>query len=179
LIRLLQGTTTTTQVDEMVIRRDYNDGCRVCHPDLKKRRNGRLVLYLRDDGKPNSLHWEDSTRTYQAISSPPPSSLCSRVQLLLSAPCAIIAQNYKLLNLLSLYLQADDCLLIRRKWSMPLFLTSDAITFLAQLAGTGMIASTIEDIMEYGRYVTLGGLIVQAVSLATFITSWLTFRRRL
>jgi hypothetical protein len=62
---------------------------------------------------------------------------------------------------------------------MPLFLTSDAITFLAQLAGTGMIASTIEDIMEYGRYVTLGGLIVQAVSLATFITSWLTFRRRL
>lgn len=98
--------------------------------------------------------------------------------MLLSAPCAIIAQNYKLLSVLSLHLEADDCLIIRRSFLMPLFLTSDTITFLSQLAGTAMQATTISDIMEYGTYVTLGGLIVQAVTLATFITSWYLFRRQ-
>ena len=100
-------------------------------------------------------------------------------QLLLTAPCAIIAQDYKLLSKLSLYLEADDCLLIRRSWLMPLFLTSDAITFLSQLAGTAMQATTIDNIMEYGTYVTLGGLIVQAVTLVTFVSSWFLFRRRM
>ena len=106
--------------------------------------------------------------------------ICNRIaQLLLTAPCAIIAQDYKLLSQLSLYLEADDCLLIRRSWLMPLFLTSDAITFLSQLAGTAMQATTIDDIMQYGTYVTLGGLIVQAVTLVTFVSSWFLFRRRM
>ena len=99
-------------------------------------------------------------------------------QLLLSAPCAIIAQNYKLLSQLSLHLEADDCLIIRRSFLMPLFLTSDTITFLSQLGGTAMQATTMPDIMEYGTYVTLGGLIIQAITLATFILSWFLFRQR-
>lgn len=62
---------------------------------------------------------------------------------------------------------------------MPLFLTSDTITFLSQLAGTAMQATTIADIMEYGTYVTLGGLVIQAITLASFISSWFLFRRRM
>lgn len=61
---------------------------------------------------------------------------------------------------------------------MPLFLTSDSITFLSQLAGTAMQATTISRIMNYGTYVTLGGLIIQAITLAIFIASWFLFRRR-
>ena len=62
-------------------------------------------------------------------------------QLILLSPCAFIAQDYYILPHLAESVGAHDCLLLRARLIGRIFLTSDCITFLVQLAGSGMAAS--------------------------------------
>jgi hypothetical protein len=78
-------------------------------------------------------------------------------QLILATPCAFLAQEYTLLPRLSLYLDADDCLLVRRTWIVKFFVTSDVLTFIAQLAGTALtvVGAFIDGYANIGRIVSV------------------------
>jgi hypothetical protein len=41
-----------------------------------------------------------------------------------------------------MHLDTDDCLLIRRRWLVKLYVFADLITFAAQVGGTALLAST-------------------------------------
>lgn len=62
-------------------------------------------------------------------------------QLILLSPCAFIAQDYYVLPHLAEHIGAHDCLLLRARLIGRIFLTSDCITFVVQLAGSAMGAS--------------------------------------
>lgn len=62
-------------------------------------------------------------------------------QLILLSPCAFIAQDYYILPHLAESIGAHDYLLLRARVIGQIFITSDCITFLVQLAGSGMPAS--------------------------------------
>ncbi len=74
-------------------------------------------------------------------------------QLILLSPCAFIAQNYYVLPHLANWLGAEDCLLVKPRLVGRIFIISDCITFLVQLAGSGMAASAA--LSNIGEYVCL------------------------
>jgi hypothetical protein len=80
-----------------------------------------------------------------------PDSHADPAQLILLSPCAFIAQDYYVLPHMASWIRADDCLYLRPKRIGRIFLTSDCITFVVQLAGSGMGAST--SLAKTGEYV--------------------------
>ena len=77
-------------------------------------------------------------------------------KLILATPCAFLAQDYALLPRLSRHLEADDCLVIPRTWIVKFFVSSDVLTFMAQLAGTALtvVGAFIEEYANIGRIVS-------------------------
>jgi hypothetical protein len=108
-------------------------------------------------------------------------------QLILLSPCAFIAQDYYILPHLAESVGAHDCLLLRARLIGRIFLTSDCITFLVQLAGSGMAASaslakTGETVSSHSAgflhsscQIALIGLIVQLISFCLFMILWVYF----
>ncbi|KAJ9114147.1 hypothetical protein QFC20_001663 [Naganishia adeliensis] len=72
---------------------------------------------------------------------------------ILATPCAFLAQDYALLPRISRYLDADDCLIVPRRFIVKFFVTSDVITFVAQLAGTALtvVGAFIDGYENIGR----------------------------
>ncbi|GHJ85046.1 hypothetical protein NliqN6_1448 [Naganishia liquefaciens] len=101
--------------------------------------------------------------------------------LILATPCAFLAQDYALLPRLSRHLEADDCLVIPRTWIVKFFVSSDVLTFVAQLAGTALtvVGAFIEEYANIGRIVLLVALIVQAICFCGFIIVFAIFAKRL
>ncbi|KAG7530345.1 hypothetical protein FFLO_05117 [Filobasidium floriforme] len=98
---------------------------------------------------------------------------------LLLSPCAYLAFSYMVLPRLATYLDAEDCLFLRSRWIVRIFVTADVVTFLTQASGGGMAASG-GDMAKTGDKLTLGGLILQVISfgLFTFLTVWFGYRSR-
>lgn len=120
-------------------------------------------------------------------------------------PCLFLAQDYTLLPRLSRHLGADDCLQIPRTWIVKFFVTSDVLTFLAQLAGTALtiVGAFIDPYANIGRIVSdhqlptlamrfihvldaldglqvlLVALIVQALCFGGFIVIFAVFIKRM
>lgn len=65
----------------------------------------------------------------------------SALQFLLLSPCAYLAFSYMVLPRLATYLDAEDCLFLRSRWIVRIFVTADVVTFLTQASGGGMAAS--------------------------------------
>lgn len=61
--------------------------------------------------------------------------------LILLSPCAFIAQDYYVLPQMAEWVDASDCLFLKPRLIGRIFLTSDVITFLLQLAGSAMAAA--------------------------------------
>lgn len=74
------------------------------------------------------------------------------MQFLLLSPCAYLAFSYMVLPRLATYLDAEDCLFLRSRWIVRIFVTADVVTFLTQASGGGMAASG-GDIAETGDHV--------------------------
>lgn len=55
---------------------------------------------------------------------------------------------------LATYLDAEDCLFLRSRWVVRIFVTADVVTFLTQAAGGGM-AATGGDMAKIGDHVSL------------------------
>lgn len=53
---------------------------------------------------------------------------------------------------LATYLDAEDCLFLRSRWIVRIFVTADVVTFFTQASGGGMAASG-GDIAETGDHV--------------------------
>lgn len=64
------------------------------------------------------------------------------LQFLLTSPCAFLAFDYSILPRLSIFLDADDCLWMRRAWIVKTFVWLDVLTFCAQLGGAALQATT-------------------------------------
>lgn len=78
-------------------------------------------------------------------------------QFILATPCAFLAQDYALLPRISRHLDADDCLIVPRRFIVKFFVTSDVITFVAQLAGTALtvVGAFIDGYANIGRIVSV------------------------
>lgn len=87
-------------------------------------------------------------------------------QLILLSPCAFIAQDYYVLPHMASWLETNDCLYLRPAWIGRIFLTSDVITFLVQLGGSGMAAS--QSLAATGEKVSSHSANPNAVALLTF-----------
>lgn len=74
-------------------------------------------------------------------------------QLVLLSPCAFLAQDYMILPRLATWLDAEDCLFFKSRLVVRIFVWSDVVTFLLQMAGSGMTAvqSNIANIGHYVR----------------------------
>lgn len=76
------------------------------------------------------------------------------LQFLLLSPCAYLAFSYMVLPRLATYLDAEDCLFLRSRWIVRIFVTADVITFLTQASGGGMAASG-GDLAKTGDHVSV------------------------
>lgn len=77
----------------------------------------------------------------------------ARVQLILVAPCAFIAQDYYILPHLATWLAAEDCLFLKARLVARIFIISDGITFFLQLSGSGLTAKS--DMAHIGNTVSV------------------------
>lgn len=110
-------------------------------------------------------------------------------QLVLLSPCAFLAQDYMILPRLATWLDAEDCLFLKSRLVVRVFVWSDVVTFLLQMAGSGMTAVQ-SDIANVGHYVrilqfeiaqmlilqiVIVGLVIQLCSFSLFVCLAITF----
>ncbi|KAL7422004.1 Lipid-translocating exporter-like protein rta1 [Cryptotrichosporon argae] len=139
-----------------------------------------LIFWIRffRSGKTRYMLWVTIGATVMTIGygnrvpltkSPSSVGIYSGTQLLtLLSPCAFIAQDYYILPRLATWLEADDCLILRPRLIARIFLISDGITFVVQLAGSGLSAVMNEKLAKAGLTIALIGLIVQVVSFTLY-----------
>lgn len=96
--------------------------------------------------------------------------------LMLLAPVFFAATLYMSLGRLIERTECKHHSIISVRFLTKLFVASDIISFLAQLAGVGIIAGGTPDT---GRNIVTGGLIFQLVFLGMFIISIITFHVRI
>ena len=92
--------------------------------------------------------------------------------LLLLGPVLFAATLYMSLGRLIERMHCRDYSIISLKYSTKIFVTGDVISFLAQLAGVGILAGGTPGT---GKKIVIGGLIVQLVTFSLFILVGLVF----
>ncbi|KAM0199394.1 hypothetical protein ACHAPA_009694 [Fusarium lateritium] len=100
--------------------------------------------------------------------------------LLLLAPALLAASIYMVLGRIIRLLDAGDLSIIRPKWLTKVFVTGDVLSFLAQSAGGGMLATAKDrDAVKRGENIIVGGLGIQIIFFGFFMIVTLIFHLRI
>jgi hypothetical protein len=75
-------------------------------------------------------------------------------QFILLSPCGFLAQSYMILPRLATWLDAEDCLFLKSRIIVRLFVWADVVTFLVQASGGGMTAVQSESMANIGKWVS-------------------------
>lgn len=115
-------------------------------------------------------------------------------QFILLSPCGFLANSYIILPRLATWLDAEDCLFLKSRIIVRLFVWSDAITFFLQASGGGLTAMQDAKMSNIGHWVrcvnplcrvvltpqiALVGLIIAAISFGTFTLLTIVFGVRM
>jgi hypothetical protein len=74
-------------------------------------------------------------------------------QFILLSPCGFLANSYVILPRLASWLEAEDCLFLKSRIIVRLFVWSDVITFFLQASGGGMTAGSAS-MADIGHWVS-------------------------
>ncbi|CCF35150.1 hypothetical protein CH063_07000 [Colletotrichum higginsianum] len=96
---------------------------------------------------------------------------------LLVAPALFAASIYMVLGRLVLYLRCESLSPIRPSRLTKIFVVGDVLSFLVQIMGAGLLASSSS--MNTGKTVILLGLAVQIIFFALFVSATAVFHKRL
>ncbi|KAL1632091.1 hypothetical protein SLS56_003980 [Neofusicoccum ribis] len=99
--------------------------------------------------------------------------------LLLIAPALFAASVYMILGRIILTTDGEQHSLIRQKWLTKVFVTGDVISFLAQSAGGGIMASGTQSAMETGEHIVVVGLFLQLAFFGFFMVVGSLFYARI
>ncbi|RGP66872.1 rta1 domain-containing [Fusarium longipes] len=100
--------------------------------------------------------------------------------LLLLGPALLAASIYMVLGRLIRLLDADHLTIISPKWLTKVFVTGDVLSFLAQSAGGGMLATAKDkDAVKRGENIIVGGLIIQILFFGFFMIVTIIFHLRI
>ncbi|GKU04484.1 rta1 protein [Fusarium langsethiae] len=100
--------------------------------------------------------------------------------LLLLGPALLAASIYMVLGRLIRLLDADHLTVISPKWLTKVFVTGDVLSFLAQSAGGGMLATAKDkDGVKRGENIIVGGLVIQILFFGFFMIVTLIFHVRI
>ncbi|CAF3449862.1 hypothetical protein SNK03_002393 [Fusarium graminearum] len=100
--------------------------------------------------------------------------------LLLLGPALLAASIYMVLGRLIVLLDAGHLSVIRPNWLTKVFVTGDVLSFLAQSAGGGMLATAKDkDAVKRGENIIVGGLIIQILFFGFFMIVTLIFHARI
>jgi hypothetical protein len=82
-------------------------------------------------------------------------SQCSStdLQFILLSPCGFLANSYVILPRLASWLEAEDCLFLKSRVIVRLFVWSDVITFFLQASGGGLTAAGSKNMQNIGHWV--------------------------
>ncbi|KAM5378953.1 hypothetical protein ACJA88_005513 [Fusarium oxysporum] len=99
--------------------------------------------------------------------------------LVLVAPPFLAATIYMSLGRITRALKAQDASLISLRWITKLFVLVDLVCFATQTAGAIMSGSEDLEEAKRGQTIIIGGLVLQILAFALFITCTLTLQLRL
>ncbi|KAF4962771.1 hypothetical protein FSARC_9175 [Fusarium sarcochroum] len=89
--------------------------------------------------------------------------------LVLVAPVIIVASIYMFFGRIIRVTEGGSRSVIRERLLTVTFVCSDIFAFLVQSTGAGMMAKEDADAQEAGKYITVGGLILQLIMFGFFI----------
>jgi hypothetical protein len=95
--------------------------------------------------RPRSPH--DSKRIITSLN-------LAHTQFILLSPCGFLAQSYMILPRLATWLDAEDCLFLKSRIIVRLFVWADVVTFLVQASGGGMTAVQNQSMANIGKWVS-------------------------
>lgn len=75
--------------------------------------------------------------------------------------------------------QGDQALFIRRQWLTKAFVGGDAVCFLMQAGGSGLLVSKNPSTNQIGENITVAGLILQIVFFGLFVVAGCLFHYRM
>jgi hypothetical protein len=128
------------------------------HPPLLPAKSHQRLVFPRRASRALAAFSSGLAKLITAFADAGHSVRCGR-QFLLTSPCFFLAFDYAALPRLSLHLEADDCLWMRRTWIVKTFVWLDVLTFLAQLGGSGLQASTTHLALIGNKVSPLGSLL--------------------
>ncbi|KAF5018829.1 hypothetical protein F66182_9193 [Fusarium sp. NRRL 66182] len=100
--------------------------------------------------------------------------------LLLLGPALLAASIYMVLGRLIRHLDAGDRSIMNPRWLTKVFVTGDVLSFLAQSAGGGMLATAKDkDAVKRGENMIVGGLGIQIIFFGFFMIVTLIFHMRI
>lgn len=89
--------------------------------------------------------------------------------LILCAPPLFAASIYMILGYIIRVLDADRYALIRERWLTKIFVLGDIVSFLTQGTGGSMLAKKDANAQKLGKYIVVGGLVIQLVFFGLFM----------
>ena len=99
--------------------------------------------------------------------------------LLLVAPALFSASIYMILGYIILALDAEQHSPIRERWLTKIFVIGDILSFLVQGAGAGQLARADSHAQTSGKYIIVGGLILQLLFFGLFVAVSAIFNHRI
>ena len=99
--------------------------------------------------------------------------------LLLVAPALLAASIYMELGRIVIMVKGEDRLFIRRTWLTKIFVTGDVISFMVQASGAGLLSSGDYDMVNTGKYIVMGGLLIQVLFFGMFVIAAAIFHFRM
>ncbi|KAM0542427.1 hypothetical protein ACHAPJ_012789 [Fusarium lateritium] len=96
---------------------------------------------------------------------------------ILVAPALLAASIYMELGRISMMVNGDEYLIIRRRWMTRIFVMGDVLSFFTQGAGGGFMAKASR--AKLGTTIVVVGLFIQVVFFGCFVIVALIFHKRL
>ncbi|MCJ1312314.1 hypothetical protein MMC25_005988 [Agyrium rufum] len=97
---------------------------------------------------------------------------------LLVAPALFAASIYMILGRIIVSVDGEKDSLVRKMWLTKIFVMSDVASFLLQLGGGGLTASSNASISKLGSHIIPAGLQIQILAFGCFLFPAATFHRR-
>ena len=76
-------------------------------------------------------------------------------------------------------IKGEESLFIRRTWLTKIFVCGDVISFLIQSSGAGLLSTGDADSIDAGKYIVVGGLIIQIIFFGLFVIAAAIFHFRI
>ncbi|KAF4972012.1 hypothetical protein FSARC_1342 [Fusarium sarcochroum] len=96
---------------------------------------------------------------------------------ILVAPALLAASIYMELGRISMMVNGDEYLIIRRRWMTRIFVMGDVLSFFTQGAGGGFMAKASR--AKMGTTIIVVGLFIQVIFFGCFVIAALIFHKRL